>query len=210
MEQGGPAVCVGCGRWSDWVRSRYVRHVTDEAIGGHAVRVRRRYCENPGRGKTTFAEQVDGLTVRYQRRAPGLEAVVAAVATALSGKAGARLLAHLHQALSWATLLNCLMREPDPPLPVLQVVTADDFALRRGRRNGTLVVGSESRLPIDVWDTRTADPLAAWLRTHPAIGQRPGPPVARARAQGLRGRGGPLRLSPRARTGHEHRLGPAA
>ncbi|WP_106981147.1 transposase family protein [Streptomyces fulvoviolaceus] len=68
----GPAACTGCGRISDWEHSRYVRHVADEAVGGRAVRidlsVRRLYCENPACPKTTFAEQVDGLTVRYQRR----------------------------------------------------------------------------------------------------------------------------------------------
>ncbi|MET9386303.1 transposase family protein [Streptomyces sp. NPDC002928] len=58
--------CPDCGRSSDWEHSRYVRHVTDEAVGGRPVlidlSVRRLYCENPDCPKTTFAEQVDGLT----------------------------------------------------------------------------------------------------------------------------------------------------
>ncbi|WP_405653810.1 transposase family protein [Streptomyces sp. NBC_00019] len=69
-----PAACTGCGRISDWEHSRYVRHVADEAVGGRPVRielsVRRLYCENPACPKATFAEQIDGLTVRYQRRTP--------------------------------------------------------------------------------------------------------------------------------------------
>ncbi|MBV2151555.1 ISL3 family transposase, partial [Kitasatospora sp. SUK 42] len=31
-----PAVCPACGQASDWVHSRYVRHVADEAVGGRA------------------------------------------------------------------------------------------------------------------------------------------------------------------------------
>ncbi|MFI1179376.1 transposase family protein, partial [Streptomyces sp. NPDC020799] len=100
---GVPAVCPGCGQASSWEHSRYVRHVADEAVGGRPVMidlsVRRLYCENPDCAKRTFAEQVAGLTVRCQRRTPALQAVVEAVARALAGTAGARLLLHLHQVL---------------------------------------------------------------------------------------------------------------
>jgi nucleoid DNA-binding protein len=92
---GTPVACPGCGVRSDWVHSRYVRHVADEAVGGRPLvidlSVRRLYCENPSCPRTTFAEQVDGLTVRYQRRSPVLQAVVEQVARALAGKAGTRL-----------------------------------------------------------------------------------------------------------------------
>ncbi|MGW3651700.1 ISL3 family transposase [Streptomyces sp. NPDC000878] len=169
----GPAACTGCGRASDWEHSRYVRHVAGEAVGCRPVRidlsVRRLYCENPVCPKVTFAEQIDELTVRYQRRTPGLQAIVVAVATALAGKAGSRLLLHLHHALSWASLLTCLLKIPDPPEPTLRVVAVDDFALRRSRRYATLVVDAETRLPVDAWDTRDSGPTIAWLRAHPGI-----------------------------------------
>lgn len=165
--------CPGCGRGSGWVHSRYVRHVKDEAVGGRPVvidlSVRRLYCEDPDCPRTTFVEQVDGLTVRYQRRTPALQQVVDAVAVALAGSAGARLLAVLHHVLTWASVLNCLMRMDDPAPAALRVVAVDDFALRRSRRYATLLVDADSRLPIDVWDTRDAEPLTAWLRAHPGI-----------------------------------------
>ncbi|MGW8375412.1 ISL3 family transposase [Streptomyces sp. ODS28] len=168
-----PVACPGCGAVADWEHSRYVRHVADEAVGGRPVRidlsVRRLYCENPQCVKVTFVEQVDGLTVRYQRRTPGLQAMVVAVVTVLAGTAGARLLHWLHQSLSWAALLGCLMRLPDPPVPPVRVVAVDDFALRRARRYGTLMVDVESRLPLDAWDTREGEPVTDWLRAHPQV-----------------------------------------
>ncbi|MEU3283117.1 ISL3 family transposase [Streptomyces antibioticus] len=165
--------CPGCGRGSGWVHSRYVRHVEDEAVGGRPVvidlSVRRLYCEGPDCPRTTFVEQVGGLTVRYQRRTPALQQVVDAVAVALAGSAGARLLAVMHHVLTWASVLNCLMRMDDPAPAALRVVAVDDFALRRSRRYATLLVDADSRLPVDVWDTRDVEPLTAWLRAHPGI-----------------------------------------
>ncbi|MFC9757320.1 transposase family protein [Streptomyces sp. NPDC056921] len=116
---GVSVICPGCGQESAWEHSRYVRHVADEAIGGRPVvidvSVRRLYCENSACSKTTFVEQVPGLTVRYQRRTLALQKVIVSVATALAGRAGARLLVHLHQTLSWAGMLTCLLRIPCPP-----------------------------------------------------------------------------------------------
>ncbi|MDJ0465886.1 transposase family protein [Streptomyces sp. H27-C3] len=133
----GPVGCPGCGQGSLWEHSRYVRHVGDEAVGGRAVRidlsVRRLYCENTACSRTTFVEQVDGLTVRYQRRTPALQRVVEAIAVALAGSAGARLLVHLHQLLSWSTLLRCVMALPDPLAAVPRVLGMDDFALLKGQ-----------------------------------------------------------------------------
>ena len=109
----GPAPCTGCGRPADWVHSAYERHVLDEAVGGRPVcidlTVRRLYCENSDCPKATFAEQVPGLTRRYERRTPALQEVVDAVALALAGSADSRLLAMLHQVLSWMSVLNCLI-----------------------------------------------------------------------------------------------------
>lgn len=78
--------------------------------------------------KTTFVEQVDGLTVRYQRRTPALQQLLGAVAAALAGKTAARLLPHLHQLVICSTLLTMLMALPLPTLPVPRVLGVEDFA----------------------------------------------------------------------------------
>jgi hypothetical protein len=48
-------------------------------------------CLSPDYARSTFAEQVDGLTSRHARRTPEVTAVLEAVAPALGGRAGARL-----------------------------------------------------------------------------------------------------------------------
>ncbi|MFJ9968568.1 hypothetical protein [Streptomyces avermitilis] len=47
--------------------------------------MRRLYCENPGCPKKTFAGQVTGLTVRYQRRTPQLQRLVEDIGVVLAG-----------------------------------------------------------------------------------------------------------------------------
>lgn len=172
------AVCPGCGTESDWVHSRYVRHVADEAVGGRAVvidlSVRRLYCENSDCPKTTFAEQVAGLTVRYQRRTPALQHVVNAVAVALAGSAGARLLAVLHCALSWVTVLNCLMHIPVPSAAVPRVLGIDEFALRRGHRYATIIIDAATGARVDVLADRAKEPVATWLRKNAGFEVVPG------------------------------------
>ena len=91
----GEAACPGCGAVSRRVHSSYQRRLADTASGGQEVlidlQVRRFFCGNAGCAKTTFAEQVPGLTTRYGRRTCSLQGVLQAVALALGGRAGARL-----------------------------------------------------------------------------------------------------------------------
>lgn len=166
----GPASCTGCGRSSTWVHSGYERHVFDEAVAGRPMRidltVRRLYCENPDCPKATFAEQVPGLTRRYQRRTPALEKVVDAVALALAGSAGARLLAVFHQVLSWMTLLNALMRIALPARPVPEVIGIDEFALRKGQRYASIIIDAVTGARIEVLADRTMATVTEWLRAH--------------------------------------------
>ena len=104
------AACTGCGVVSRRVHSSYRRQLADTASGGREVLIdlqaRRFFCRNPACAKATFAEQVPGLTTRYGRRTCGLQAVLAAVALALGGRAGARLTGRLSCAVSRSTLMR--------------------------------------------------------------------------------------------------------
>ncbi|MFF9345390.1 ISL3 family transposase [Streptomyces sp. NPDC014773] len=169
---GVPAGCTGCGRLSEWCHSRYVRRLADVSLGGRPVRidlsVRRLYCENATCLKVTFAEQVAGLTVRYQRRTPQLQRLVEDVGVVLAGRGGARMLRILNIRLSRCTVLSQLMRVPLPPLVTPRVLGVDDFALY-GDTYGTLLVDAATRLPLTLWEGRDADQLSRWLREHPGV-----------------------------------------
>lgn len=84
--------------------------------------VRRLYFENPVCPKATFAEQVPGLTARYQRHTPQLQRLAEAVGVVLAGRSGARMLRILNVRLSRCTVLSQLMRVLLPPLETPRVL----------------------------------------------------------------------------------------
>ena len=56
-----------------------------------ALSVRRFRCPQPSCPKATFAEQAEGVTVRYRRRSVPLLGMLAGFGLELAGRAGARL-----------------------------------------------------------------------------------------------------------------------
>ncbi|WP_334029474.1 ISL3 family transposase [Nocardia terpenica] len=167
------ARCGGCGAPSGRVHSRYRRQLADVAVAGRkmvlALIVRRFFCVNTDCRAKTFAEQVEGLTVKRARRTEQLNATLTRIAVALAGRAGARLAAQLGLPGSRDTLLRLVRALPDPPVGAITVLGVDDFAVKRSRRYATILLDMATHRPVDVLDGREADPLAAWLTAHPEI-----------------------------------------
>jgi hypothetical protein len=130
--------------------------------------VRRLFCNNQHCQRRTFAEQVQGLTVRYGRRTPLVREMLEQVAVALAGRAGARLAEQLHAPTSRSTLLRLLMGLPDPEHATLppRVPGVDDFALGRGQVYPTVLIDCRSGKPVALLAGREAKPLADWLAAH--------------------------------------------
>ncbi|WP_063813708.1 ISL3 family transposase [Nocardia anaemiae] len=167
------ARCSGCGTSSARVHSRYRRRLADAAVAGRKMvlrlMARRFFCVNTDCQAKTFAEQVDGLTVKRSRRTDQLTAMLTRIAVALAGRAGARLAAQLGLPGSRDTLLRLIRAQPDPPVGAITVLGVDDFAVKRSRRYATILLDMATHRPIDVLDGREANPLAAWLSRHPEV-----------------------------------------
>ncbi|WP_405996113.1 transposase [Streptomyces sp. NBC_00986] len=164
--------CPDCRCASARVHSRYCRTLANVAAGGRPVlinlTVRRLFCDSTDCGRRTFAEQVEGLTVRYQRRSPLLQHLVEMAGVLLAGRGGARLLRILKTPLSRTSVLFQLMRMGLPPVATPRVLGVDDFALYADVY-GTLLVNADARLPIELWAGHDAGQLASWLRAHPGV-----------------------------------------
>jgi transposase len=170
----GGAACPDCGTWCTEVHDRYARRLRDAPAGGRRVlvwlAVRLLVCGNAGCPRASFAEQTEGLAVRYARRTPLLAGQLGAVAAALAGRAGSRLArAVLAIEVSRHTLVRVLMALPGPGAGPVRVLGIDDFSLRRGRTYATLLVDMETGEPVDVLPDREAGTARKWLEEHPEV-----------------------------------------
>ncbi|WP_329297257.1 hypothetical protein OG410_00805 [Streptomyces sp. NBC_00659] len=80
-----------------------------------------------------------------------------AVAVALAGSAGVRVLTVLNQALSSASVLNRLMRIALPDRPTPRVAGIDEFALLKGHRYAAIITNAETGERVEVLPDRRKD-----------------------------------------------------
>lgn len=167
------ASCPQCGCPSARIHSRYRRIVADLPWAGIPTHLllwsRRFFCDISDCPRRIFTERLPGIVRPHARRTERLRDWLRLVAFALGGEPGARLLRQLGILICGDTVLMHIRSSPIAEAPVARILSVDDFAFRRGRTYGSILVDLERHDVVDVLPDRSGHQFACWLLAHPGV-----------------------------------------
>ena len=168
------ASCPQCHSNSSKVHSGYIRTLADLSLGVRKLVVhldiRRFFCEETQCKRVTFAEPVSDFAVRYSRRTNQLCEALREIAFESGGECGARMVEKLHYGkVSPDTLLRMIRQAPQNDNPTPRHLGVDDWAMKKGRTYGTILVDLERHTVVDLLAGRDSAVLEKWLKEHPGV-----------------------------------------
>jgi len=153
--------------------SQYTRVVADLPCAGFRVQlilhVRKFFCDTADCRRKIFTERLPAFVEPWARITVRLRLALQSLGLATCGELGARLGTQLAIRTSPTTLLRRIMALPLAPVGTVSQLGIDDFALRRGRNYGTILVDLQRHQVIDLLPDRKAETAKAWIRAHPEI-----------------------------------------
>ena len=169
------AACPECSARSARPHSKYVRTLKDLPWQGNAVAfqltLRRFFCDNPQCKRRIFAESVKGVARRYQRKTLRLESVLRELLWNVGASAAARIAQLLGLLVSDDAMLYQFKRAAPSALEQTgpEVLGIDDFAFRKGRTYGTILIDLRTSTPVDLLPSRESASVEKWLKEHPGV-----------------------------------------
>ncbi len=165
--------CPICSTPSFSIYSYYRRKPLELPCAGRSIRlllsVKKFFCRIESCPQRIFTERLPELIEPSSRLTTRLRSLVQAICAAFNAKGGARLGEQLGIHFTRETFLRSLHLLSTPPVGTIKAVGIDDFAWKRVKRYGTVIIDLETHRLIDMLPDREAESVKQWLAAHPEI-----------------------------------------
>ncbi|HEV7380548.1 MAG TPA: ISL3 family transposase [Dyadobacter sp.] len=170
----GYSVCPVCNRKSGKIHSRYCRTLLDLPISGHLSKVklkaRKYFCDNTECPRKVFTERFDYQIKPYCRRMIRSNDLLVRMGIELGGNTGSATSRSVGIPVSPSTILRLIKRlEVQSKIITSGVIGIDDWAFKKGKTYGTVIVDLERKEVVDLLPDRESGTLTEWLKGHPEI-----------------------------------------
>jgi transposase len=168
------AICPLCKGRCKRVHSKYTRIFSDLPVAGYLVQIRlearKFFCDNSGCSRKIFTERFQQEIEPYSRRSFRSDQLLARIALELGGNTGSKISAYVGLPASPSTILRLLKGlKTEDKISTSGIIGVDDWAFKKGRNYGTVIVDLTTREIIDLLPDREASTLTLWLKEHPEI-----------------------------------------